>query len=70
LNNTQKITRKQSKFQRDNDNKCAIICTEAPPVYLKPAQDRRKELAARPEKITEIIRAGSRRARAVASDAR
>jgi tryptophanyl-tRNA synthetase len=34
--------------------------------YLKPMQERRKELAAHPEKITEIIREGSRKARAIA----
>jgi tryptophanyl-tRNA synthetase len=34
--------------------------------YLKPIQDRRKELAARPEEVSEIIAEGSRRARAVA----
>jgi tryptophanyl-tRNA synthetase len=30
-------------------------------------QERRKELAAHPEKITEIIREGSRKARAIAA---
>jgi tryptophanyl-tRNA synthetase len=35
--------------------------------YLKPLQERRKELSARPEKIIEIIREGSRRARTVAA---
>ncbi len=35
--------------------------------YLKPLQERRKELAAEPERITEIVREGSRRARAVAA---
>jgi tryptophanyl-tRNA synthetase len=34
--------------------------------YLKPIQDKRKELAARPEVVSEIIAEGSRRARAVA----
>jgi len=34
--------------------------------YLKPIQDRRKELASRPEEVSEIIAEGSRRARAVA----
>lgn len=35
--------------------------------YLKPMQERRKELSARPEKVLEIIREGSRRARMVAA---
>ncbi len=35
--------------------------------YLKPMQERRKELSARPEKVIEIIREGSRRARIVAA---
>jgi len=35
--------------------------------YLKPIQERRKELAAHPEKITELIREGSRRARVLAA---
>jgi tryptophanyl-tRNA synthetase len=35
--------------------------------YLKPIQDRRKELAAHPEKITEIIQDGSRKARIIAA---
>jgi tryptophanyl-tRNA synthetase len=35
--------------------------------YLKPMQERRKELAAHPEKVTGIIEEGSRRARAVAA---
>ncbi len=35
--------------------------------YLKPLQERRKELVARPERITEIIREGSRRARVIAA---
>ncbi len=35
--------------------------------YLKPIQDRRKELSARPEKITEIIQEGSRKARVIAA---
>jgi len=35
--------------------------------YLKPIQDRRKELADRPEKITEFIQEGSRKARAIAA---
>ena len=35
--------------------------------YLKPMQDRRKELAAHPEKITEIIQDGSRKARTIAA---
>ncbi len=35
--------------------------------YLKPMQERRKELSARPEKVIEIIREGSSRARIVAS---
>ena len=35
--------------------------------YLRPLQERRKELSARPEKIVEIIREGSRRARTVAA---
>jgi len=34
--------------------------------YLKPIQDRRKELAARPETVDEIIAEGSKKARAVA----
>jgi tryptophanyl-tRNA synthetase len=34
--------------------------------YLKPIQDRRKELAASPEKVTEIIAEGSKKARALA----
>jgi tryptophanyl-tRNA synthetase len=36
--------------------------------YLKPIQDRRKELVAHPQKIHEIIREGSRRARLVATE--
>ncbi len=35
--------------------------------YLKPIQDRRKELAARPEKVAEIIAEGSRKARVEAA---
>jgi len=35
--------------------------------YLKPLQERRKELSASPEKVAEIIREGSARARAVAA---
>jgi tryptophanyl-tRNA synthetase len=35
--------------------------------YLKPIQDRRKEYAARPEKVAEIIAEGSRKARLVAA---
>ena len=35
--------------------------------YLKPMQERRKELSAHPEKVIEIIREGSRRARIVAA---
>ena len=35
--------------------------------YLKPMQDRRKELSAHPEMVIEIIREGSRRARIVAA---
>ncbi|HSQ77597.1 MAG TPA: tryptophan--tRNA ligase [Nitrospirota bacterium] len=35
--------------------------------YLKPMQERRKELSARPEKVIEIIREGSSRARIVAA---
>ena len=35
--------------------------------YLRPLQERRKELSARPEKIVEIIREDSRRARTVAA---
>jgi tryptophanyl-tRNA synthetase len=35
--------------------------------YLKPIQERRKELSAQPEKITEIIQEGSRRARVIAA---
>ncbi len=35
--------------------------------YLKPIQERRKELAAQPEKITGIIREGSRKARVIAA---
>jgi tryptophanyl-tRNA synthetase len=34
--------------------------------YLKPLQERRKELAAHPEKVTEIIAEGSKKARAIA----
>ncbi|MGE5174090.1 MAG: tryptophan--tRNA ligase [Betaproteobacteria bacterium] len=34
--------------------------------YLKPIQERRKDLAARPEKVSEIIAEGSRKARIVA----
>ncbi len=34
--------------------------------YLKPIQERRKELAAEPEKVSGIIREGSRRARIIA----
>jgi tryptophanyl-tRNA synthetase len=34
--------------------------------YLKPIQERRKELAAHPEKVAEIIAEGSRKARVVA----
>ena len=36
--------------------------------YLKPMQDRRKELTAHPQKITEIIQDGSRKARIIAAD--
>ncbi|MFA5073816.1 MAG: tryptophan--tRNA ligase [Nitrospirota bacterium] len=36
--------------------------------YLKPLQDRRKELAAHPEKIREIIHEGSRRAQGKAAE--
>ena len=35
--------------------------------YLKPMQERRKELSARPEKVIEMIREGSSRARIVAA---
>ena len=35
--------------------------------YLKPMQERRKELSAHPERVIEIIREGSRRARIVAA---
>jgi len=35
--------------------------------YLKPMQERRKELSARPEKVIEILREGSSRARIVAA---
>jgi tryptophanyl-tRNA synthetase len=35
--------------------------------YLKPSQDRRKELSSQPKKITEIIQEGSRRARVIAA---
>jgi tryptophanyl-tRNA synthetase len=35
--------------------------------YLKPIQERRKELASQPERITEIIQEGSRRARIIAA---
>ncbi len=35
--------------------------------YLKPIQEKRRELSARPEKVTEIIQEGSRRARAIAA---
>lgn len=35
--------------------------------YLKPIQDRRKEYAARPEKVAEILAEGSRKARLVAA---
>jgi len=35
--------------------------------YLKPIQERRNELAANPQKITDIIREGSHRARAVSA---
>jgi tryptophanyl-tRNA synthetase len=34
--------------------------------YLKPIQERRKELSAHPEKVNEIIQEGSRKARAIA----
>ncbi len=34
--------------------------------YLKPIQDRRKELAGHPEKVTEIMREGSKKAQAIA----
>jgi tryptophanyl-tRNA synthetase len=36
--------------------------------YLKPMQDRRKELTAHPKKITEIIQDGSRKARIIAAE--
>jgi tryptophanyl-tRNA synthetase len=36
--------------------------------YLKPIQDRRKELSAHPEKVTEIMQGGSRKARAIAAE--
>ena len=36
--------------------------------YLKPIQDRCQDFAARPERVTEIIREGSRKARAVAAE--
>ena len=36
--------------------------------YLKPIQDRRQDFAARPERVTEIIREGSRKARIVAAE--
>lgn len=36
--------------------------------YLKPMQERRKEIAAHPEKIAEIIQEGSRRARRIAAE--
>lgn len=35
--------------------------------YLKPIQERRKELAAQPKRVTEIIQEGSRRARVIAA---
>jgi tryptophanyl-tRNA synthetase len=35
--------------------------------FLKPIQERRRELAAHPEKVTEIIQEGSRKARSVAA---
>ena len=35
--------------------------------FLKPMQERRKELAAHPEKVSEIVQEGSRRARIVAA---
>jgi tryptophanyl-tRNA synthetase len=35
--------------------------------YLKPIQDRRKDLAAKPNKIAEIIQEGSRKARVIAA---
>jgi tryptophanyl-tRNA synthetase len=35
--------------------------------FLKPMQERRKELSARPEEVLEVIREGSRRARIVAA---
>ncbi len=35
--------------------------------YLKPIQEKRKELAARPERVAEILAAGSRKARDIAS---
>lgn len=35
--------------------------------YLKPIQERRKELAAHPKRVTEIIQEGSRRARVIAA---
>ncbi len=35
--------------------------------FLKPVQERRKELAAHPEKVNEILQEGSRKARAVAA---
>jgi len=36
--------------------------------YLKPIQDRRKELSAHPEKVIEIMQEGSRKARAIAAE--
>ena len=36
--------------------------------YLKPIQERRKELSARPKKVAEIIAEGSRKARLVAAE--
>jgi tryptophanyl-tRNA synthetase len=35
--------------------------------FLKPMQDRRKELVSQPQRITEIVQEGSRRARTVAA---
>ena len=35
--------------------------------YLKPIQEKRKELSAHPEQVTEIIQEGSRKARIVAA---
>ncbi len=36
--------------------------------FLKPIQERRREFSARPEKVTEIMQEGSRKARAIAAE--